>query len=406
MTDDKWLIAVGAGRWQVPGIRAASSAGLKVLALDGDGAACGFKEADQFIVVDIRDSAAVIRAVEGSGIRPDGAIAFCNEAGMLTTAALREHFDLPCARSEVTKALTNKGVQRSLWTAAGLPCPLWFVARSAEDVPAALGKIAGTAIFKPVDSAGSRGVTVVAPGGPWEAAFQAALKGSSSGEVIIEAFITGVEHTVETFTHRGKTTVLAVTAKQKVPGTSNTVACELASAQLGDSLRGEVCDVVARALDALGYTDGPGHTEFLLTSENQIFLVESAGRGGGFMVADGIVPWTSGFDMTCACALQAAGLEPVVPERIGTRSVVLRFVPSKAGTVQEVNGFETADEIADVMSEPMVEVGQHVGSASTDGDRMAFILAADDTIAGAIAKADARERRIKIQVKPAAKTPV
>jgi len=400
MTDGKWLIAVGAGRWQVPGIRAARSAGLSVLAVDGDVAACGFKEADRSVVVDIRDSAAVIRVVESSGIRPAGAIAFCNEAGMLTTAALREHFELPCARSEVTKALTNKGVQRALWTGAGLPCPLWFVVRSADDVPAALGKISGTAIFKPVDSAGSRGVTVVARGVPWESAFEAALKGSPSGEVIIESFITGVEHTVETFTHNGRTTVLAVTSKKKVPGTSNTVACELASAQLDPSLRGEVCDVIARALNALDYTDGPGHTEFLLTPDKQIFLVESAGRGGGFMVADGIVPWTSGFDMTRACALQAAGLEPDVPASVSCRSVVLRFVPSQAGTVQEITGFEPADEMEDVLSEPMIEVGQHVGRASTDGDRMAFILSADDTIEGALAKADARERRIKITIKP------
>lgn len=398
MSHETWLIAVGAGRWQLPGIRAARAAGLKVLAVDGSAHAPGLAQADHSLVVDIRDAALVVDAVAGSGIKPAGAIAFCNEAGMLTTAALRKHFDLPGARGTVTRALTNKGLQRARWTSAGLPCPLWSVVRSAEEVPAALMRIGALAIFKPVDSAGSRGVSVVAPGTPWQPAFEAALKGSSAGEVIIEAFITGIEHTVETFTHRGLTHVLAVTEKKKVPGTSNTVACELATAQLGKPRHREVCDVVTRALNALGYTDGPGHTEFLLDRDGRIFLVESAGRGGGFMVADGIVPWTSGFDMTGACALQAVGREPPACDPTGGRSVVLRFVPSRAGTIREISGFSAQDEIEGVLSEPMVEVGQAVGRASSDGDRMAFILAAADTIGEALAKADARERRINITV--------
>ena len=397
MNEKPWLVAVGAGRWQVPGIRAARAVGLSVLAVDGDAAALGFQSADRSLTVDIRNSRAVISAVIESGIRPAGVIAFCNEAGMLTAAALRDHFDLPCSRGSVTRALTNKGLQRAAWTRCGLPCPMWGIARTEEDVPALLAKISGAAIFKPVDSAGSRGVTVIAQGESWEGAFAAALKGSLSGEVIIEAFITGIEHTVETFTHRGKTDVLAVTAKKKVPGTSNTVAYELASAQLSPEKRSEAGTIVSRALAALGYTDGPGHTELLFTETGEIYLVESAGRGG-YMVADGIVPQTCGFDMARACAVQAVGQEPARPPNTEPKSVVLRFVPSKAGTVKSISGFSSEDDIDGVISEPIVEVGQVLGRASSDDDRMAFILASGETIDEAFCRADARERRIRIVV--------
>jgi len=394
----KWLVAVGAGRWQLPGIRAARAAGLKVLAVDGHDLAPGLAEADHHLVADIRDARLVTEAVTRSGIRPAGAIAFCNEAGMLATAALREHFDLPGARTAVTKAVTNKGLQRARWTDAGLPCPLWSVVRSEEEVPAALGRINGTAIFKPVDSGGSRGVTVVARGEPWKPAFDAALKGSLSGEVIIEAFIIGIEHTVETFSHRGLTHVLAITEKKKVPGTSDTVAYELATAQLDELRRSEVGEIVTRALNALGYTDGPGHTEFLLMQDGKIFLVETAGRGGGFMVADGIVPWTSGFDMTRASALQAAGLELSIPSSFESQAVVLRFIPSRNGVVREIHGFEPEDEIELVLCEAMVQPGQAVRKATNDGDRMAFILAAGGTIGEALARVDQREKRIRIVI--------
>lgn len=396
MTRDYWLVAVGAGRWQVAGIQAAKRAGLKVMALDGDKQAQGFRHANLSLVVDIRDSAAVLAAIAETAIRPDGAIAFCNEAGMATTAIIREHFSMPCPGTEITRALTNKGVQRASWENANVPGPKWRVVRSDTEVPAALKEISGTVIFKPVDSAGSRGVSVIGPDESWEDAFREAKKNSLAGEVIIEAFIVGVEHTVETFTHRSETHILAVTSKRKVPGTHGTVASELESAELGADTRSRVDSVVRQALAALGYTDGPGHTEFILTDKGEIFLVESAGRGGGFMVADGIVPFTSGFDLSRACALQAVGLEPEIPRAFSQKSVVLRFVPSQPGKVVSLVGFNPEDEIPGVVCEPIVHLGQDLRKAKSDGDRMAFIIASADSLDDARIKANMREKCIKI----------
>ena len=116
------------------------------------------------------------------------------------------------------------------------------------------------------------------------------------------------------------------------------------------------------------------------------------------MVADGIVPLTSGYDMTRACALQAVGMDLALPDNFLSRSVVLRFLPSVAGVVKEISGFAEEDQVEGVVCEPMVEIGKTVGKAASDGDRMAFLLAAGDTIADAMARADLREKRIRIVV--------
>ena len=391
-------MAVGAGRWQVLGIHAAKMAGLKVIAVDGNSRAEGLSQADVSLVVDIRDASAVIDAIVGTGISPDGAIAFCNEAGMQTTAAIREHYHLPCAGTLTTLALTNKAIQRSKWTDAKIPGPKWRVVRSESEVQRAVNEIGGRVIFKPVDSSGSRGVGVVNLGKNWKKSFLAAKKNSTVKDVIIEEYICGVEHTVETFTHRGKTHILAVTAKMKVPGTHGTVACKLESAQLELKTARRVNAVVRKALAVLGYVNGPGHTEFLLTRNGEIFLVESAGRGGGFMVADGIVPLASGYNLAQACALQAVGLDPELPKKGPKRSVLLRFIPSRKGTVKFVHGFGPDDEIEGVISEPIVTLGQKLGKASCDGDRMAFILAGAESISEARKKADLREQRIEFTI--------
>ena len=66
--------------------------------------------------------------------------------------------------------------------------------------------------------------------------------------------------------------------------------------------------------------------------------------------------------------------------------------------MKSISGFSSEDDIDGVISEPIVEVGQVLGRASSDDDRMAFILASGETIDEAFCRADARERRIRIVV--------
>jgi biotin carboxylase len=394
----RWLIAVGAGRWQLSGIRAAQAEGIHVLAIDGSKDAPGFTLAESFALVDIRDPQASIAAVRDCGIRPAGAVAFVSDAGMMTAAALREAFDLPGPRQSVTLRLTNKCRQRENWTDASLPCPDWHCVTSEKQAAAAIAKLDGRFVVKPSDSAGSRGVSVVAPGEDWRPALAAALEGSWSGTAIIESFISGVEYTVETFSHRGNAVVLAVSEKKKVPGSRGTVAIELATSALPSAEVDRIGQLAIDALAALGYGEGPGHTEIFRDEAGALWLVEAAGRGGGFMVADGIVPRVSGYDLARACALQAIGLEPPLPPDAPHRAFVLRFLPARPGVVVSMSGFDRAAGIGDVECGPLAAVGDKVERAVTDGARLAYILSCADDRQTAISLADQAEACLRVEV--------
>lgn len=387
MLTERWLVSVGAGRWQTSGILAARKAGLRVFAVDGDAAACGFSIADNSALVDIRDPVAVIDIIRKSEIKPSGAIAFVTEAGMRTAALIRQEFRLPGPGLSLTMKLSDKRHQRKTWSDAGLPCPRWFGADSPEEAAEAIRDIQGTCIIKPADSAGSRGVQVLETEEPWQTALAAALAASPTKRAIIEQFVIGTEFTVETFAHKGKNWVLAVSEKRKVPGTHDTVAIELATSALPAAEVERIGRLACDALDALGHTDGPGHTEILRDEDERLWLVETAGRGGGFMVADGIVPRASGFDLGRACALQAVGLVPPLPSDLPRQAFVLRFVPSRPGIVKRISGLETIKEIGNVDCGSLVAVGDEVGVARTDSARLAYILswAADRTTAFALA---------------------
>jgi biotin carboxylase len=394
--NEPWLVAVCAGRWQLHGIRSARRCGLRVLALDGDPAAPGFREADRSMVVDVLDPEAVISAVERCGIQPAGAISLVSEAGMVSAAALRERFDLPGPRMDVTLALTNKALQRELWQKAGLPGPAWRLAGTEAEIKEALKHIGRPAIIKPVDSAGSRGVTKIEPGDPWEPVADLAFSHSRARKVLVESYLPGLEHTVETFSISGQTYVLAVTEKAKVPETGGTVAMELATPASREQAA-NVAQVAVKALAALGYSDGPGHTEVMMGPDGHPGLIESAGRGGGFMVFDGLIPEASGFDVAMACVLQAVG-RPTPPVSEGRKAVVLRFFPSRPGIVRSMEGFEEANRIAGVRAGPFVTVGSHQEKVRGDGDRLGYILAAAAEVPEARRLADWAQSIIRFDI--------
>jgi len=395
-----WLVAVGAGRWQMSGIRAAQAERIRVLAIDGSKDAPGLAAADRSAVADIADPEAVLKATLESGIRPAGAISFISDAGMMAAAALRETFGLCGPDPDVSLHLTNKCRQRRAWTDAGLPCPQWRCVTEEAQANAAVAEIGGVVIFKPADAAGSRGVTVVEPGEAWQPALSAALAASRSCAAIVESFIAGVEYTIETFSHRGRASVLAVSEKKKVDGTRGTVANELATSALPDSDVDQIGELAVQALAVLGHRDGAGHTEILRQPDGNLWLVEAAGRGGGFMVADGIVPKASGYDLARACAMQAVGGEPPEPSRTRRRAFVLRFLPTRPGVVVAMSGFDRAAALGNVECAPLIAVGDRVGRAMIDSARLAYILSWADDRQSALALADRAVSCLHVEIAP------
>ena len=397
MSSKPWLVSVCAGPWQRAGILAAKELGVRVLALDGDPQAAGFAHADAHQVVDIRNPDAVLKAVASQGIVPDAAVCFVAEAGQMATAAIREAYDLPGARQPVVKRLTDKAAMRSTWQAHGLPGPNWRLCRTAEDARDAVAALGWPAIVKPIDSAGSRGVSKLDALSGFDEAVASAFAATLSGKIIVESFLPGTEYTVECFSARDATWALAVTEKRKVAGTGDTVAIELATPNLPDPEITKIANLAQSCLSSIDYRDGPSHTEIMRGPDGGLGLIETAGRAGGFMVAEGLVPAASGFDLATATVQSALGMS-ISPPNDHRNAICLRFIPSTPGRVIDWRGIAEANTIAGVQAGSMVERGQVVGKPNTDGGRLAYILATGATRAEVDQKADAAEQHIKFEL--------
>lgn len=400
IVSESWLVAITAGRWQKHGISEARHAGLKVVAVDADPNAEGFHEADQRICMNTDDYEGVIEALRALNINIRGVVSFCSEAGMLLAAYVRESFDLNGPRTEQTLSLIDKGIQRRIWQRARVPSPRFRTFTVREEVLAAIPTFGFPSIIKPTDSSGSRGVTKLESiHDDLDEAVERAFHFAKSGEVLLENYMSGTEFTVEVFCAQGEVNVLAVTEKKKVAGTRDTVARELATPNRSPEILTQIADAVVDAFVALSYLEGPGHAEVILMDDGAVGLVEVAGRGGGFMVFDKLVPVVSGVNIARMTALQAVGLalEPFV---LAKRAAVLRFFPTQPGTLNAVHGFDEANEIPGVEAGCFVKPGASFGRALADGDRLGFVLSCAATATEAQSLADLAESKVIFDFAP------
>ena len=397
--DEKWLISVTTGRWQRHGIREARAIGLKVLGIDTDPDAEGFADVDHKLNISFDDHNKIIRALRELDLNICGAVSFCSEVGMMLAARIREEFDLPGARPDLCIKLLDKALQRQIWTAKGVPGPEWKIFGDPQATLAGIHQFKLPLIIKPTDSSGSRGVTKIESlDDDLTDAVNRAFQFSKSCKVIVESYMDGTEFTVEVFVADGDVHVLAVTEKKKVEGTKGTVASELATPDRPEEIVTAIKNCVVDAFRALDYTEGPGHAEVILMKDDSVGLVEVAGRGGGFMVFNGLVPAVSGVNIAQLTALQAVGF-PVGPIECKKDAAVLRFFPSTPGVLIGISGFEKANQIPGVESAPFVQVGAHFQRATADGDRLGYILSRATTPGKAQELANEAEKFVFFDIK-------
>jgi biotin carboxylase len=398
-TEEGWFIAVTSGRWQRHGIQQAKAIGLKVLAIDADPIALGFADADKTLCMSFADHSLIIQALHDLDLHFIGAVSFCSEVGMILAAKIRETFNLRGPRLALCERLLDKSVQRKIWREKKVPGPAQYkVLGSIDEALAAANDFELPFIIKPIDSSGSRGVTKIESADDVPGAVARAFNFSRSGKIIFETYMDGTEFTVEVFAIEGEVNVFAVTEKKKVEGTRGTVARELATPDRSTDIIEKIKNAVIAAFKALDYTDGPGHAEIILMKNNDVGMVEVAGRGGGFMVFDKLVPKASGINIARLTVLQAVGL-PVEKISIQQNGVVLRFFPSRPGKLEGIYGFEEANKIVGVEAAAFARVGNEFNNATVDEDRMGYILSKAATPQEAQKRADEAENKIFFDIK-------
>ena len=366
------LLVLGAGPYQIPAIAAAKAMGCWVVAADGSAEAPGLDLADAAEVVDIRDTARCTAVAEAH--RVEAVVSICTEVAVETTAVVAAARGLPGISPAAARAATDKFIMREQLAAAGIPGPRFAAATTLDEARTAAAEVGFPLIIKPVDNAGSRGVCRVDGTELLDPAFAAALAFSRKRKVILEAFMEGVESTIEALSWQGETEILAISDKKHVPF-PDCVAISLDyPPHFSTAVLDEIGDVVQRSVAALGISCGPTHTEVMVTTEG-VKMVELAARGGGFRVFSDVIPLVSGVDAVVETVKMALGEVPDIKAK-AQRGAVLRFFnPACVGTLKRVAGLDVARAIPGVV-DVQVEIvpGAVLKPIASDGDRPGYML--------------------------------
>ncbi|WP_026452229.1 ATP-grasp domain-containing protein [Aequorivita capsosiphonis] len=184
----KKILLLGGLRYLIPIIKSAKKLGYYVITCDNLPNNIAHQYADEFHNVSITDKNAVLHLAKRLEI--DGIMSFAVDPGVITAAYISEKLNLPSAGPyKSIELLQNKALFRKFLAQHNFNVPK---AKGYNSIVIALDDMRNfdvPLIVKPVDSAGSKGVSKVENFSELEEKFQYALSFSSSKEFIVEEFI-------------------------------------------------------------------------------------------------------------------------------------------------------------------------------------------------------------------------
>jgi biotin carboxylase len=270
-------MVLGAGIYQVPGIRAAVARGLRVITVDWDLRNPGHRYSHACAEVSTTDVDGVLRVARSHAL--DGIVTFASDVATGTVASVADALSLPGCPPDTVNVLSNKGSVRSLQHARGLAAPQFALGTEAGELRAARQRMLGHTIVKPVDSSGSKGVTLVEQGN--EAAFDQAVEHARSfsrtNQVCVEEFLPGEEVGGDAVIVNGSVAFLQCTHKWRqgflVSGHSLPPGISPGQQQAVARAVGDLCR-------AAGYQNGVVNFD-VMVDEDRATVIEMSPRTGG-----------------------------------------------------------------------------------------------------------------------------
>jgi biotin carboxylase len=260
--------------------------------------------------VNITDKEAVFRLARE--LRIDGIMSFAVDPGVVTAAYVADKLGIPTCPYESVLILQNKALFRQ------------FLAKHNFFVPTAKGFMNETVseddlsqfhfpvIVKPVDSAGSKGVTKVESKEELEHAISKALSNSFSGQFIIEDFIEqkGFSSDTDSFSVNGEMKFYSFSNQcfdknAKNPYTPSAISWpSTISDKNQDILKSEL----QRLIDLLNLGTSIYNIEVRVGMDGKAYIMEMSPRGGGNRLSE-MVKYATGVDLITNAVKAAVGID-------------------------------------------------------------------------------------------------
>ena len=285
----KKLMLLGGLRYLLPVIEEAHKMGVYVITADYLPNNIAHKYSDEYCNVSIINKDAVLRAAQE--LKIDGILSHAVDPGVVSAAYVAEKMRLPFQCSyEATCILQDKSLFRRFLSENGFNCPKAKGYTNAEDALKDVDYFNWPVIVKPVDSAGSKGVTKVTDKSDLKSAIETALSASLSKNFIIEDFLdkVGAQSSADIFTVKGKLVYPAYSDQlfDKDAANPYTPAIEIWPASMEQKFQDDLTAQLQRLFTLLGVKSGIYNVESRVCSDGKAYIMEVSPRGGGNRIAE------------------------------------------------------------------------------------------------------------------------
>jgi biotin carboxylase len=330
--------------------------------------------------------------------RPIDAVVPVDDETTLVGAAIAARLGLRCNPMGAVAAARNKRLMRERLAKAGVAGPAFTTVSVDEDPVAAARRMAYPCVLKPLMLSASRGVIRADDPAAFVRAFErvrailaepeVAGLGEGTDQILVEAFVPGVEVALEGLLIAGALSVLALFDKpDPLDGPYFEETIYVTPSRLPGATQRAIAETTAHAARALGLEDGPIHAELRLDARASAeaprpVMLELAARSIGGLCSR-TLRFGTGLTLEDLILRRALDLPIASLEREGRAAGVMMIPIPRAGALERVEGLDAARAV------PLIEdvtISAHPGEILVplpEGHRyLGFIFARGDDPAG------------------------
>lgn len=285
----KKLMLLGGLRYLLPIIETAHKLGIYVITVDYIPDNIAHKYSDEYHNISILDKEEVLTLAQE--LKIDGIMSFAVDPGVVTAAYVAEKMGLPFQGSfESINILQDKAKFRKFLTENGFNVPVAMGYDNKEAALSDVDRFNWPIIVKPVDSAGSKGVSKVEKNEDLDKAIDYALSESHSGNFIIEDYLEKDGHSSDTegFTIDGKLVFCSFDDQRFDLKADNpfTPAAYSWPSSMPQEAQEELYGELQRLVSLLELKTGIYNIETRLCKNGKTYIMEISPRGGGNRLAE------------------------------------------------------------------------------------------------------------------------
>lgn len=286
---EKKLMILGGSSFVIPLIEKAHELGIYVITCDYLPNNIAHKYSDEYVNASVMDKEVVLK--EARRLHIDGISSFACDPGVITAAYVADKMGLPNVGSyESVCILQNKTLFRSFLKEHNFNVPFFKSYSTIETVINDNDVFPYPVIVKPVDSAGSKGVTKVNGKHELSNAVEYAFSNSFSHTIIIEKFLEkkGFASNGDCFSYNGKLVFCPFTDQlfdSDSVNIYNPCGTKLPSS-MPSNIQLELKNELQRLITLLDMKTSIYNFECRLSDDGKPYIMELSPRGGGNKIAE------------------------------------------------------------------------------------------------------------------------